>query len=177
MVDNRAYVGTDPAMFTQKSHNQHPGVGSPHADQTVHQAGCSILEPTSITNVHKRLETQSGAELIDNFLASARNMLLLPPEGTNTDRQLFKISRRAVADIPVNASTLPRNDVFHYFLQSQDESHNTVQKRARLFPKTVSDSTRAITTFLGSKPRDPSDQKRCSHSTALLRGNLLPHSP
>ena len=79
-VDNRAYVGTDPAIFTQKSHNQHPGVGSPHADQTVHQAGCSVLE--SITNVHKRLETQSCAELIDHFgskLASAMNTLLLPP--------------------------------------------------------------------------------------------------
>jgi hypothetical protein len=160
-------------FYKKKSHNQHPGVGSPHADQTVHQAGCSVFEP--ITNVQLNSQIQSCAEMIDYFgsrLASARNMLFLTPEDTSTDRQPFKISRhlnrrrnRAVADIPINASTLLINAVFSYFLQLQDVSQNTVQKRARLFPPKISHTTSAITAFLGSKPRHPSDQKRCSLST------------
>jgi len=34
-------------------------------------------------------------------------------------------------------------------------------------PKQWSHTTSAITTFLGSKPRHPSDQKRCSQSTTF----------
>jgi hypothetical protein len=150
------YCTCRPSNFSSKSYNQHPRFGSPHADQTVLRAGRSVLEP--ITNVHlnsQRLETQSCAEMTDNFSTKCEEYVI-----SAAFRQLFK-SSAVLTDGVIERSLVHRSMQKQYSKMLFSSVTRRKFKRGVYVPANNESFNYNFSGFNAQT----SDQKRCFQST------------